>query len=252
MPTPILCPTSPNAVQSPIECGLSQAAQLLSTVILQSSPSGYWPLDETEGVTALDLSGNNNDGTYSGGYVLGVAPITANSSASVSLDGNDGHIQMPVAPELHILGDLTLEFWVDVRTLVGSSIYIDHGGSGETEIQNFIYRLNDGLGTTATFWEYTGAANESADFGVPIGASGPTFHVVCRRNATSKSMELIVDNVVVATTSYTNNPTGGELGFLRVGGRGSDHVDGRMAHVAVYDRLLSDSEVLTHYEASTL
>lgn len=58
-------------------------------MVLATQPANllaYWPLGETSGVTAEDVSGNNRDGTYSGGVTLNQDGI-GDGSPSVNFDG---------------------------------------------------------------------------------------------------------------------------------------------------------------------
>ena len=48
---------------------VSSAPSSYSDVILADGPLGYWRLGESTGLTAVDISGNNLDGTYNSTYV---------------------------------------------------------------------------------------------------------------------------------------------------------------------------------------
>ena len=58
---------------------------------------GYWNFDEGEGNTALDNSGNDNDGTvYGASYVDGI------SGTALSFDGEDDYVEIQDDTSLHI------------------------------------------------------------------------------------------------------------------------------------------------------
>lgn len=62
----------------------------LADAILALSPVGYWPLTETTGTTANDLSGNGRNGTYTGAYTLaGAGGHAVFSGGYVSLGDQD-------------------------------------------------------------------------------------------------------------------------------------------------------------------
>ena len=43
--------------------------------VIQDYPIGFWPLDETSGTTATDISGCGNNGTYTGSLTTNLLPL---------------------------------------------------------------------------------------------------------------------------------------------------------------------------------
>ena len=43
--------------------------------VIKDYPIGFWPLDESSGTTALDISGCGNTGTYVGGLQSNILPL---------------------------------------------------------------------------------------------------------------------------------------------------------------------------------
>ena len=43
--------------------------------VMQDHPIGFWPLDETSGTTAADISGCGNNGTYTGSLTTNLLPL---------------------------------------------------------------------------------------------------------------------------------------------------------------------------------
>jgi hypothetical protein len=68
--TPHSVSTGESVSVSAINLTLAVWPGLLSDVILGLGPVGYWPLNETAGTQAVDLSGNGHHGTYSGTHTL--------------------------------------------------------------------------------------------------------------------------------------------------------------------------------------
>jgi len=58
---------------SPVALTLLSPASGFQTNVLQLSPLGYWPLNETTGSSAFDLSGNGRHGVYIGAVTLGAS-----------------------------------------------------------------------------------------------------------------------------------------------------------------------------------
>ena len=65
-----------------------------SQAVLANGPSIYWPLGDTSGPTATDLSGNGDTGNYSSsGIKYGAAsPVEGGPTGGVTLDGSSGRI----------------------------------------------------------------------------------------------------------------------------------------------------------------
>lgn len=55
------------------QCQYWQTPSPYRGVVLADGPYAYWPLNETGGTVAADLSGNNRNGTYQAGAQLGAA-----------------------------------------------------------------------------------------------------------------------------------------------------------------------------------
>ena len=102
----------------------SESAQLndtdtLSHFDIESGLMGYWPLDETDGQLAHDLSGNGNDGT-----VIGDPDWLATGgrqSGALRFDGTNGtidYVEIPNSPTLENIqeGSYTLSAWVRPHT----------------------------------------------------------------------------------------------------------------------------------------
>ena len=63
-------------------------------------PIGFWPLDESSGTTAADISGCGNAGTYSGGISTGLIPLVS-GGANGSLITNTKYITLPVTKDYY-------------------------------------------------------------------------------------------------------------------------------------------------------
>ena len=63
------------------------------SVILRDSPVSYWPLDETNGTTALDALGANN-GTYAGDFTLNQkpSPLSRHNRGYASFGGTTSNV----------------------------------------------------------------------------------------------------------------------------------------------------------------
>ena len=58
----------------------------LRAAILSLNPTMYWPLDELVGLTAFDLSGNGNNGTYNSNIQQGVTGVPGDVPGSTGIE----------------------------------------------------------------------------------------------------------------------------------------------------------------------
>lgn len=86
---------------------VSYAQQVLSEV-----PIGYWRLDDSS-TTAIDISGQNNNGIYENGVTLGVTGIiSGDSDAAASFNGTTQFVRIPFSNVLANGSIKTVVTWV--------------------------------------------------------------------------------------------------------------------------------------------
>ncbi len=100
------------------------------TVTIQVYPKqkiAYWPLDETAGTTASDISSNRHDGTVVN-TDFGSASVTGQVGTALQFDGSNDHIVVPGFTE-NISG-LTLSAWIKADDWNGNRRILQKGGDG--------------------------------------------------------------------------------------------------------------------------
>ncbi len=226
----------------------------LPSQIMQDSPSFYWPLNESSGTTALDVSGNARNGTYNGSPTLN-QPGPA-GLVSVTFDAVDDFISSSYAGMS--TSAVTLDCWtkpdtqVDAAaTLVGRQSYY------ATAVTDFPIRI----GVTSA-GQFNALFDSGNDFSQDTTLLDPTTATVGRwyyvaatftQNGTSY---LYVNGVAVAsaTTNYalaagSRNWSVGRASFENGGGVGDSSYKGSIAHVAVFASALSADRIMSHYKA---
>jgi hypothetical protein len=91
--------------------------------ILKDHPIGFWPLDETSGSIATDVSGCNNNGIYTGEFRQNIFPLVSGMGSSTRISG-DSYITYSILNDYQGTtkasgfgtqyssdNDFTLEFW---------------------------------------------------------------------------------------------------------------------------------------------
>ena len=68
--------------------------------VMNDYPIGFWPLDESSGTAAMDVSGCSNNGTYTGGITTGLMPLVS-GGANGSLITNTKYITLPVTKDYY-------------------------------------------------------------------------------------------------------------------------------------------------------
>ena len=207
------------------------------TTILADGPVAYWPLNETVGATAADLTGNGHYGTYVGGCSQGATGI-GDGETAVSFDGSTGHVTIPTTPEAGV-GPWSAEAWFQTRNagsqagalLSSGAVYQPQIGTGMFAALAGGSGIQAGRETVATVtdgsWHY-GAITWTG------GGAAPDFYV---DGALRTS----------ATASATGAPIVTPSAPLLVGA--TPYFGGQIAKVAVYNTALTASQVANHYAA---
>ena len=93
--------------------------------VIKDYPIGFWPLDESSGATALDISGCGNNGTYTGSPVANMLPIIPGGVSGTKIT-NTAYVTFPITKDYYgaTVGegfgtrytsdnDFTLEVWIN-------------------------------------------------------------------------------------------------------------------------------------------
>ena len=223
--------------------------------VLANSPVSYWRLGESSGTTASDEQGAN-DGTYNNSPTLGAtALLSAVSDSAVELNGTDQYVSVGASASLQITGDLTLCAWIK-GSLTGDGRIIAYGtGAPDVEANNYLYDITlMSSGAIRYFHEYGAGINVLFNFS-NFTASADTIYFVCvTRDATAGEIKLYVDGSLKDTQSYSNAPTGGGSSSMAIGAAPSvtDHFDGVLDEVAIFNSVLSASAITDLYAAGIL
>lgn len=214
------------------------------SAVITATPGliSYYPMDEASGTTCIDSFGPNS-GTYSGGFTLNVASLTALGKA-VTFNGTTGIATIPDSASLHLTAPFTLEAWVKT-TSAGANIHVFGKHSGSTPFSG--YGLNMELGKAAI---WVGDVVNGTVRGTVTVNDNAWHHVVVQLLADNTTCNIYVDGVF--DHSGTKTPSLSNSAVAMVAGdpptNGADWA-GTVTDIAVYGAALSSGTIRAHYEA---
>lgn len=198
---------------------------------------GYWPLGDSS-TTIADKSTNANNGTLKGtGYTQNEPSLLAGDPGShaILFTGGEAEIEMPHIAPYSMTAEQSLEFWIKTGTYPVSAVTAGIFGQHENWNVNFfsssarIYYVAKGVG----------GENPSAPT-----SSGDIYHVVATYDGKAKRLYLngvlAVEEVITGTLATKSNPL-----YIH----GTPYLEYRLQKAALYDKALSSTTVLNHYEA---
>ena len=157
-------------------------------------------------------------------------------------DNANENISLPDIPALHIdnNGIVSVSAWIYMVTGAGSGQYSLIFGDWDAGPAFYIVRH-----TTTTSWDIRYWTTGVAKTLTTITAQLSTwYHLAWVKNGMSLKFYLngVLKNTVTDSVYSTRNPTN-----VVLGGSGSDNLYGRLDEVGLWNRALSDNEVLTLY-----
>lgn len=209
--------------------------------VLAHRPALYWPLTERIGAVAGDLMSTANL-NYAGGYTLSAGGII-DAGGCVKLNGSTGNLTAAYNAALPTgAGARTIVAWINLDNLAGMAVF----GYGESAIsKEFTFEVSS-AGNLLVL--PNGGTTSLSGLGKVL--AGRWHQVAVSYDGTR--LTGYIDGARQGSSAYALN-TGTTLN-MRIGRRaanGSDWLAGRVSHVAVFSRALSDAELLNLYKAGT-
>lgn len=240
------------------------------------SPVSYWRLNETTGSSATDAAGGHT-ATYEdfqgdADSSLGAAGPRPSDFAGFEAnnysphfdptDGTQVSVNTSASHDLRITGDLTMEAWINLDAVsAGNAGILGHYlGSGNKRCYvlgvNNSGQLNIAISDDGSYQSTNAFADDTAlDTGVWYHVAG-VFDADGGTDA-GGALHLYVNGNSVAskgTGVSTSIYGGGSLPDFLIGEQYADHTstrfDGFIDEVAVYDKALTDTQILNHYIAA--
>jgi len=199
-------------------------------------------LNEASG-TIIDYSGNGNNGTQFGG-------VTYNTSgkfnSALSFDGSNDYIDLGNSNSVKITGNLTLSAWVKFNQIPTGGIVMDILAKTETGGYGILSNYA-GSGRVETFFYIGGYKN--AGVSLSSLSAGNWYYIVGTYNGSSVDFYLngIKQQSVAASGSISDITYNLTIG-ANPGPSYAEFFNGTIDEIAIFNRSLSDSEILSLYQ----
>ena len=208
---------------------------LFSTPAWAAQPAGLlaeWSFDEGKGAVARDGSGNGHDAALSG-----ASWVKQGEGFAVSLDGQDDYIDCTQAKPLEIAGPVSIEAWIKPT----------RKAKGEAHL------MGEGMGTfTLTYYNtelcffYIGEGGNNLKEHLTLNQ---WQHVVATFDGDRMGMWINGRQVGGAKSKVKNFASGGIFVIGTKGRPDLPHFKGLVDNVRVYDRALSEGQIVAHVKA---
>ena len=211
-----------------------------------------WPLDETSGLTAVDIIAGNN-GTYTNGVALNRIAACANTGNGAYFDGQDDFVEIPHSAD-YLLDEGTVTLWARIDALGTEEALFSKDSNGFDTGGHLTITVQPGGDVQVRLQSTT--LNMFVN-SAPISAT-TWFHVAFSWGP--DGMALSIDGGAPVTDPYTGGlgtTSGGAGNFEPIAlGAGTitsgdlvvtpteDHFNGYLDDVRIYDGALSQSEII--------
>ncbi len=211
--------------------------------ILVTDPSlvGWWKLDEEEGTTAIDWSGNYNHGILMNGPEWTLGPV----DGALQFDGTNDYVDLPIGQLISTLNEATLAIWANFTNPEGGVLRpIFNFG---TDTTNYAY-LSPRFGEDGAMHVAITADNTPFDLDSGSGTLAGGWHHIAVVSK-SNSMQLYLDGQSVGSmvTDYALS----NLGVTNENWLGKPEwpndafFSGTLDDFRIYNRELSQDEIIT-------
>jgi hypothetical protein len=225
-------------------------------VVLSDSPYAFYPLTETSGTVANDISGHARNGTYGSGMTLASSTMFGSSSKFAYFPGNSTAVVSIGAAEAFIGSSWTFECWYNVTAFDTG----EAGANGEYRVASIISNssantnhLNFGAANTSNsnanaYWYHPSAGGDKYTNANSIPAAGTTAYLAVTYS-TAGALSVYLNGTLLESFAGTTNATA--LSPLQIGGLGyvCAPLNGYVGNFAVYSTALSAARISAHYSA---
>jgi hypothetical protein len=212
----------------------------------RGKPVGWWRMDEGEGTTVYDHSGNGNNGT-----MTNMDPATdwvdGKNNGALDFDGVDDGVEVPYNESLDPKsGEITISAWVNMDS--GGNRFIFEktvGGTVNTGYSLFFE------GSNTTLRIHNGSTSIDLDYaGQP--SIGSWHHVVGVNSNNGNFRKIYIDGKEVASSSGLVMRTGDGIGVIGKHASNGYYFDGQIDDVRIYNYALTPLQIKEVYNGGAV
>jgi hypothetical protein len=201
---------------------------------------GWWRLDDGSGTTAIDSSGNGNDGTLNGDPKW----VSGKVAGALEMDGGD-YVEVPGASEINP-ESITLMSWVNFSTVDGADMerqdYLSRGDDYAFSLHEWGYR--DGTAAEGKISAIvTSAGGWSVIGGATTVETDTWYHTALTYDSGTQMLTLYLDGEVDAELSVTTGLEHRLGGSLTIGTYSGRDLLGKIDDVKIFDEALSLGQI---------
>jgi len=199
------------------------------------------------GTDWFDLTSNNNDAVLNNG-----ASYSSSDGGIISLDGIDDYIEWNRSADYDFDSStsFTISGWFKINSNVANAAYLGKWGSNSTN--NGSYQLWNG-GSSSGRLRFSVAKNNGTAASTPtLTYTLGVWNYFCGVYTAGTKLACYLNGSTKTEVNYTdvfNNPTNVNLRISKAD-YGTSGFDGDSNIIGVYNRALTDSEVLQNYNAT--
>lgn len=212
--------------------------------VLELAPIAYYPLDEASGTTAIDVSGNGFDGTYSGATPGGAG--IGDGGKSATFDGVNDTISIAAMRNAFDGNHGTILLWAKTAAWADGTVrFLAYFSAGVSLIQIV-------KGGSAGNLTYLRSAS-GTDMQVSINSGSPAdyFSAALTWDIDADEVKAYKNGAQVGTTQsggiddFSDPPLAARTIIGANTALNTFYWSGQVAHVAIFDRALSGAEILS-------
>ena len=213
--------------------------------VVEDGLVSYWTFDrdDIEDDTAKDVWGNND------GQIMGPEIVEGQIGEALEFDGVDDSVDCGNDESLDITDEMTHEAWLKINSIqtIGGNCRITNKGIGGTEVYTFLFSVP---ALTPTFYIYVGGQSHGVG-GDPLSLE-EWYHLVGTYDG--ENLKIYINGALSNTLAQSGKIDTSE-GSLALGSRpegGARGVNGIIDEVRIYNRALSEDEVVQNMNAEGL
>jgi hypothetical protein len=211
---------------------------------LDTNLLAYWKMENVNDAFGSRTLTNNNTVTFVSGKVNNAGSFNGSNYLSRASDSG-----------LQITGAMTIGFWVYLNNLTGTQVVV---AKSNGNISNYEYEISVGSSGQLAFTSSNPVNYFNAYTANSVISASTWYYVICRRTGNTIGVDTV--DFRVNGTNYTTSVGSGSIALVgtsttdfTIGKRGGTplYLDGKIDELAIWTRVLSDSEFDTLYNSGS-